>query len=888
MYSVLAIYKALRKICLHQYENDGSIKGVTTDMLSSYLKMQRSNVSRELSKLIDDGSIHKTTGRPVFYYIKIEKLKEDADKCENVSVFDNCIGKDTSLKHQIALAKAAVVYPPNGLHTLIVGETGVGKSYFAKCIFRYALEIGRVRDKNKFAVFNCADYANNAQLLISHLFGVKKGTYTGAHEDREGIVEKSRDGILFLDEVHRLPPEGQEMLFTLIDEGQYIPLGGTTPIKINVMIISATTENISSVLLKTFARRIPVTISLPPLREWSVNERLELIKNFLNAESKRVSKKIQIEEEALTAIINYRCPNNIGQLKSDLQIASAKAFLRSMFNNDNIKIRLEDFSKEIRNSLLFTKKINPRELTLDCYDTTITNDIEDLKDKYTISPNIYDFIDKRTESLKEKGNNQDEIKNRLVVDVGKFINNYIHNIREDENEDIKVIVNNELYDMLKSFMKLAEYKLKREIPRSIFIGLLMHIDTFLVRIKQNIVIENPKIDSVRKKYPQEFKLALLLSYKLEEKYNITVPIGEIGFITMFFAADYSVEKGKVAIIVAMHGNSTASSMVEVSNSLLNSNYAVGFDMPLYMKPEEALLKIEELVKEKDEGKGTLILADMGSLKYFSNIIKENTGIRVETVDMVSTPIVIEATRKALLNESLDEILKSVATESKYVGGSIDKKINKNTKVIITACLTGQGTAHKLKQLIYNKFNKDEYEVFNLSMKDKSEFKEAVLKIKKEHDIEYIISAFNPEVEGINYISIGDFFNEFMDKPIDVDAEENEVIKGIKAVYRYCLNLDNYEFITNKFVEILDHMKQEYEILIDIEKFNGLLMHFGCLIEKLVNREETGKCSNLQLILSRYSELFNTLKIGIVDIEEVLGIVIPDDELGNIIEILVNI
>lgn len=90
---------------------------------------------------------------------------------------------------------------------------------FAEVMYSFAKEIGRIKRNAPFVTFNCADYANNPQLLMSQLFGVKKGAYTGADKDRMGLVEKADGGILFLDEVHRLPPEGQEMLFYLIDKG---------------------------------------------------------------------------------------------------------------------------------------------------------------------------------------------------------------------------------------------------------------------------------------------------------------------------------------------------------------------------------------------------------------------------------------------------------------------------------------------------------------------------------------------------------------------------------------------------------------------------------------------------------------------------------------------
>ena len=287
------VFEILKEVCREQLKEDGVI-GCSAGELSDLLAMRRPNVVRELSKLINQGRIKKREGRPVIYYIAeegelIAGIKDNSyRKDEEDDPFLRLTGKQGSLKHQISLAKAAIVYPPKGLHTLIVGETGVGKSFFAKVMFQFALASNRIKDKNSFAVFNCADYANNPQLLIAHLFGVKKGAYTGAYEDKEGIIEKSRDGILFLDEIHRLPPEGQELLFTLIDYGYYIPLGSTKEIPISLMIICATTENTESSLLKTFKRRIPVTITLPPLRDRSGDERLDLIKNFLQEESVRV------------------------------------------------------------------------------------------------------------------------------------------------------------------------------------------------------------------------------------------------------------------------------------------------------------------------------------------------------------------------------------------------------------------------------------------------------------------------------------------------------------------------------------------------------------------------------------------------------------------------
>lgn len=888
------VYRMLKKLCIKQLKIQGTISGISTEEIATKLNMQRSNVARELSKLIKENKILKTSGRPVLYFIKdsekmnLEDTEDHGVITKKSSIFESVIGKNASLKAAIALAKAAIVYPPQGLHTLIMGETGVGKSFFAKIMFKYSEEVRASSIRGNFATFNCADYANNPNLLISYLFGVKKGAYTGANSDREGIIEKARNGILFLDEVHRLCPEGQEMLFTLMDEGKYTPLGDTKEIKISLMIICATTENIESSLLKTFTRRIPVVISLPSLKERTTEERIRLIENFLEEESQRIMKPIHIEEEALTALLNYDCPNNIGELKSHIQIACAKAFLRTMFCQDKVEIKLEDFPEQVKTGLLMSKKVKPRYIKISL-DNDIEGNKEDIVDKYNLSANLYEFIESRTENLKAKGLAEKDIKNKISNQVESFINSYLSSINLENKEDgIKRIVNNDLYDLLNNFMYLAEYRLKRKISKNTFLGLLIHIDTFICRLRENRVIENPKLDEIRKKYPEEFKLAIKLVDKLEEKYNIDVPIDEIGFITMFFAADVEERKPKVAVIVAMHGNNTATSMVEVSNQLLSTNHAVAFDMPLSMKPEDALHKIEEIVKQQNEGIGVLLLVDMGSLKLFDKIIKNNTGIEVKSVDMVTTAIVIEATRKAIMYQSLDELVKSIDLQSRYVGNFTAENINGRKDVIITACSTGQGTAERIKELVYSKYDKNSYEVINLSIKDREEFERAIFNIKKDANIVAVISSFKINLPGIEYISIDKFFSSFIKEDFEHEVKDHEMLSNIKIVYKDYMELEQGDYIVDSFMDILSKLKIQFDIHLEREKLNGLLMHLGSLIQAIINKEETPKCKNIKIVISRHEDIFSYMKNALRSLEESLGIEFSNEDIGNIIEILINL
>ena len=134
---------------------------------------------------------------------KEERLQMDPDRD-----FEQLIGYDGSMKRQISQAQAAVLYPPRGLHTLIHGPSGVGKSQLAEAMYHFAIHVGTIQKDSPLVIFNCADYADNSELLLSQLFGYVKGAFTGADHEKSGLVENADGGILFLDEVHRLPSEG--------------------------------------------------------------------------------------------------------------------------------------------------------------------------------------------------------------------------------------------------------------------------------------------------------------------------------------------------------------------------------------------------------------------------------------------------------------------------------------------------------------------------------------------------------------------------------------------------------------------------------------------------------------------------------------------------------
>ena len=152
------------------------------------------------------------------------------------------------------------------LTVMVTGESGTGKELVARALHDYGK-----RRKGPFVALNMA--AIPRELIESELFGHERGAFTGAVQRSAGKFEQAAGGTLFLDEIGDMPPEAQTRLLRVLQEGEYMTVGGRTPIKANVRIVAATHRDLRRLIQQglfredLFYRLNVVPIRLPPLRE---------------------------------------------------------------------------------------------------------------------------------------------------------------------------------------------------------------------------------------------------------------------------------------------------------------------------------------------------------------------------------------------------------------------------------------------------------------------------------------------------------------------------------------------------------------------------------------------------------------------------------------------
>jgi DNA-binding NtrC family response regulator len=209
---------------------------------------------------------------------------------------------------------------PSDVTILITGESGSGKEVIADLIHSLS-----VRAKNRIIKINCA--ALPRELIESELFGSKKGAFTGANADRQGLFRQAEGGTLFLDEISEMPIDTQSKLLRVLQDQEVRPVGDTTSYKINCRIIAATNrkpdEAIKDGKLREdlFYRISAISVHLPPLRERR-DDIMPLANAFLKRFAAQANRTLRgFTTQAVERLTSFEWPGNVRQLQNEIQRA---------------------------------------------------------------------------------------------------------------------------------------------------------------------------------------------------------------------------------------------------------------------------------------------------------------------------------------------------------------------------------------------------------------------------------------------------------------------------------------------------------------------------------------------------------------------------------------
>lgn len=875
--------------------------GVSAQFISDKLDIQRSTVSLYLNELVHNGEALKTNTRPV-YFVSRSTYDQNPEKFQEVTgtlaisnqtgitnkdPFRKLIGADASLKNVVNQIKSAVIYPPNGMPCLLVGDSGVGKSFIAKMAYEFALTEGLV--KGKFMVLNCAEYANNPELLSSMLFGHVRGAFTGAETAREGLLASAKDGYLFLDEVHRLAPESQEKLFQYMDKGSYRPLGETKTVShSNARLIFATTEKTNIDFLQTFLRRIPMVIQIPSFRSRTKQEKLNLVASLFLNEAHLINRNIDINSEVTAQLINADLAGNVGKLQSIIKLTCAEALLKKRKLGGPLQIKITDLPADFTlvDAAITTKGINP--IKIDYHMSQIkevvvrertrlfefANEIISISKKLAISADRKIYFDSTVRTANRiadfvsfdlKRPQAESVLGFLETTIKSVLSNFYLNFgvnRFNSNSHLLALI----------VLYLNDFEDDRQVPE---------LKTTLLETKQQ--------------FGQRYELSEQIVQAIANQLSLQNPdLYKLFIFNFIFAQKEQLIPIKTNAVIVTHGYSTAASIATTVNRLLNNSVYEAVDMPLDASVDEVVTELNRYFKTINTESDLLLLVDMGSLTRLEEMIKHHYEGKVMMMTNVSTAMALSIGQKILQNQLSDETLADIASQVKPQMKVMSA--NQKTKVIVTTCLTGVGGAKYLQQIV-KQTTADSIQVIT---KDFHQLKENGQQdpIFDRYNVKLIVGTDDPGVSGTPYLSVEELINPEIGNQVFMNAFpgmfNTQQLETMNQILVRAFTLDNIAsniavlnpqktvVQVEQIVKIIERsLASKFDVYLRI----SLYMHLCFMIERIVQQEPNLDYHSLEQFQHNHQHFIQIVLDALDEVQHYYQITIPVSEIGFIYDIL---
>lgn len=888
---VLTVLQRLLKESLRH--DTRALIGFTAEDIGEAAGISRSNASLELNALVRARHVVKFAGRPVRFItwelwetLKREGMAEIPTLAREAIAdpFQQLIGFDHSLQSSIEQVKAAIQYPPQGLPCLITGATGTGKTLFAQTMFAFAKATGRMAEDARLILFNCADYAHNPQLLMSQLFGHVKGAFTGALHEKAGLVDAAHHSMLFLDEIHRLPPEGQEMLFYLMDYGRYRRLGESGGERhCAILVVGATTENPHSVLLHTFLRRFPVMLELPPLASRPLAERTLLLRHILRNESKKMDLTVNVHPVAVRQLLFYHCPGNIGQLINDVRLACATALFHAQAITRSITITPKLLPPHVRSSTapdhfgLIAATAMEEEWLFSAspfanWLTGMSEILGHLSDFKSQEEELKVFYNALTELLASICTGQDKsflaLKRQVLRTVGA--------------------------DVLKVAQQANEMIVSRGGLQSLT---LLALSFHLQALNEERCERQPTSyhwPAIRDAYPEQTATAQKIGRLLTRELGIRPNEDDVGFWVLLQLVDQNTDQGvpPPGIAIIAHGVATASSLAAVANSKVCKTVVLALDIPLD-GDENYLDAAKEMVSQADRGSGVLLLVDMEPFVLWGEMIARSTARKVRTLENISTALAISAARNSLLpGISLDDLADSLQIEMEACFDPVYSVMPSKRLVIAATCLTGQGAARRIKAMLQDRLGgKRDVEIITVNATGQIIGSGTPLNtLAEEKRLLAVVGSVDPGLDSIPFVGIEELMHRGGWKRLEQILGCRTPIshlptEGLEALLRQYLHFLDAAKMVKLCLEIFETLKQLIDRPLPLHQEITLTVHLSCMVERVMRGEYIAIAADEERIRQSYSAEWQAVTKALTVLEKSMQVRVPPSETAFIVQFI---
>lgn len=853
---------------------------------SKELSISRSLASQYLNELQKNEDVLKISSRPVLFihketlermfnvilssneYLSVDELERELNQKKGLDNFYGIIGANGSLKSIIDQCKASISYPPHGLPILLLGATGTGKKTLSRAIFEYSVESKIISKKGSFCVMRIHEDSNS--------------TFKDCLFEDNGFIEQSRLGVLYIEGIHLLDNDNQQILEEVLSNRVYEYNGHI--INISSRFILASEEDAEYKISRDLLFNIPLIAKVQSYNTRFNEEKESFIIKFFIDESVKIGKDIYITDNILRLILNQQIDGEVIGLKKLIRFICASA------NADNDSNELRIYHYHLPKTIV-VKESSELSSSFDGNDFKNVKEYHSSDDVDTII-DFYDEILSITESFNNIGY-PDDIKNiesKMFATVRMYYD-YLLFAKKYDQMRLKSLE----HSIAEIIRKISmHYSMNVPVNSIVVLSRVVYILKDNNSILNNWRIVNGRsislsLNKLGNHYPKEMDLVSVIEHNILN-YTGTHLDDMSKLILLFDLKKYTegITKTKYMGIILAHGYSTASSIANTVNSLTQRYVFDAIDMPLDTTVDEIVDRLEVHVNRNSVSSDLIVLVDMGSLEDIGK--KLDTGVKrdIGVVNNVSTQLALDVAYNILSGKPMQEVLDYAVngTETRYK--IIQNKAN--NQIIVFTSENGIGMANRMVNLFTTSLPRAiDVEIISMEY-DEMRRLGNIDKINN-REVLFVTGTSNPGVSLDKFISLEDMIDS---KGVNIafSSLENyltkEEINGFSKNFAANFSLQNVvshltilepirlmEFVR----EFVDELQLRLNNFVSNRTIIGLYIHISCMIERLVTKDPIYARENLEQFRIENKEFIKAVEVSFDQISSHYGISIPDSEVS---------
>lgn len=879
--------------------NTDALYDFTTVSVSDSTSISRSLASQHLNELFKNDELVKVASRPVYFFHKetlenkftvyfsklefdnMEELYKVLNTSESMNKdFNKLIGSKGSLKTVVDKMKSAILYPPYGLPLLLVGSRGTGKKQVINSMIEFVTQ-KRIVHEDNIQIISALDQNRDIKKILLGDQGFIKNN--SIYSDSLNTVER---GILIINYAENLSIEDQNLISMLLEKGTFYRTDSKIANDLKLQIILVANSQEMNNFQKHFIESFPVFAQIPDYLDRYYQEREQIVMAFLKEESLRMQRKIQISKTTLKLLADYDFSENLNGVKNNIRKLCATA---NMINTEDeyININLYQLPEYVLQNITLNEELQNEEAEY----------IDVLKYKESDeSLEIIKLYEMLLTEYRESFNNA-YISNDSIMNMAESIRN-VSNKKDIQNSHLKQ-TRKPIQDLIYSTITriFTQYNLSMSNSIVSFVSTNINIAKQYNSRLTNWELENNDeitsfLELLQKEYSDESYILEIITQTISN--NLELQLDKMSqiilLITIIKNNSEAIKRRNLGVILC-HGYSTASSIADAVNTLLDSYVFDAYDMPLDTSSEEIAHLLKQYINKSSIKSDVMLLVDMGSLEeidmYLTDIVSKNIGI----INNVSTRVALDVGSKILQNKSIEEIIQSSEENTQNRTKLIRNKTKKD--VIIFISDNGMHMSERLRRLFVKSLPKSiDVEIISLEYESVQSYLELT-----EDNVLFVSGTFIPNDNNVDYIPIEDMVTsttiiqsklKHYLNATEMDHFKNNLIKNF-SLQNIVSSLTILEpnILLDFVIVAINNLEEQLNITIGGQTKIGMYIHTSCLIERLVTKETITSAYNLEQFTIEEEEFITAVNESFHDICEHYRVEIPVSETIYLFDYIVN-